>query len=41
MEFLESNPLYVVGIIASVIWLGLFTFLLGLDRRVRKLEARK
>lgn len=38
MEFLQNHPLYVVGIIASVIWLGIFIFLMRLDRRVRKLE---
>jgi len=38
MDFLQNHPLYVVGIIASVIWLGIFIFLLRLDRRVKKLE---
>jgi len=38
MEFLEHNSLYVVGIISAVIWLGLFLFLFGIERRVRKLE---
>ncbi len=41
MDFLQNHPLYVVGIIASVIWLGIFTFLMRLDRRVRKLENMK
>jgi CcmD family protein len=38
MDFLQNHPLYVVGIIATVIWLGIFTFLFRLDRRVKKLE---
>jgi CcmD family protein len=38
MEFLEKNPLYVVAIIATVIWLGIFFFILRLDKRVSKLE---
>jgi CcmD family protein len=38
MEFLEHHSLYVVGIISAVIWLGLFLFMFGVERRVRKLE---
>lgn len=38
MEFLETNPLYVVAIIATVIWFGFFYFLLRLDKRISKLE---
>ncbi len=38
MNFLEHNALYVVGIISAVIWLGLFFFMFGMERRVRKLE---
>jgi len=38
MEFLEHHSLYVVGIISAVIWLGLFLFLFGMEKRVRKLE---
>jgi CcmD family protein len=38
MDFLEHHSLYVVGIISAVIWLGLFSFMLGVERRVRKLE---
>jgi CcmD family protein len=41
MEFLQNHPLYVVGIIATVIWLGIFVFLMRLDSRVRKLEKMK
>jgi heme/copper-type cytochrome/quinol oxidase subunit 1 len=38
MDFLQHNSLYVVGIISAVIWLGLFLFMFGIERRVRKLE---
>jgi len=38
MDFLEHNSLYVVGIISAVIWLGLFSFMFIVERRVRKLE---
>ena len=38
MDFLQHNALYVVGIISAVIWLGLFLFMFGIERRVRKLE---
>ena len=38
MEFLEHHPLYVVAIIGSVVWLGIFFFMLSVERRVKKLE---
>jgi CcmD family protein len=38
MDFLQHNPLYVVGIISAVIWLGIFGFMYAIERRVRKLE---
>lgn len=41
MEFLEHHALYVVGIISAVIWLGLFLFMFGTERRIRKLESSK
>jgi CcmD family protein len=41
MDFLQNHPLYVVGIIATVIWLGIFIFLMRLDKRVTKLEKTK
>ena len=40
MDFLEQNPLYVVGIISAVIWLGLWAFMFSLEKRVRKLEKK-
>ncbi len=41
MDFLQTHPLYVVGIISTVIWLGVFIFLMRLDGRVRKIEKMK
>ncbi|MEI8134097.1 MAG: CcmD family protein [bacterium] len=38
MDFLQDHPLYVVGIIATVIWLGIFGFLYRLNNRVNKLK---
>lgn len=39
MDFLQNNSLYVVGIISATIWLGIFVFLMGLEKRVQKLES--
>ncbi len=41
MQFLEQHPLYVVAIIGSVVWLGIFFFMLGVERRVKKLERER
>lgn len=35
----EGNSIGVVAVIATVIWLGVFTFMLMLTKRVKKLEA--
>jgi|YelNatPaOPRAMG01_1025707.scaffolds.fasta_scaffold254549_2 CcmD family protein len=34
----EEAALYVVLAVALVVWLGIFAYLWGLDRRVRRLE---
>lgn len=39
-EFLVQNSIFVVLIIALMIWFGLATFLLFLDRKLIKLEER-
>jgi CcmD family protein len=39
MEFLQYNSLYVVALIAVIIWFGLFLFLVSLSKRVKRLEA--
>ncbi len=38
MDFLQEHTLYVVGIIAAVIWLGIFVFVNQLNSKVKKLE---
>ncbi|MBD3409172.1 MAG: CcmD family protein [Ignavibacteriales bacterium] len=38
MDFFADNALYIVLIIATIVWAGVFFFLFGIDRRVRKLE---
>ena len=39
MDFLQNNPLYVVAIIAVMIWFGLFLFMLNVSKRVDRLES--
>ncbi|MBI5475029.1 MAG: CcmD family protein [Ignavibacteriae bacterium] len=38
MDFLSQNSLYVVLIVALVIWLGVFGYLNRIDGRLKKLE---
>jgi CcmD family protein len=40
MDFLAQNQLYIVMIIVLAIWLGIYTYLFRLDRRVKNLEQR-
>lgn len=37
-EFLNQNELYIVLIIVLVCWVGLFLYLLRLDKKLSKLE---
>lgn len=37
----EGNSIGVVALIASVIWAGIFTFMLLVTKRVKKLEGEK
>ena len=39
-EFLAQNALYVVLIIVLICWLGIFLYLLRLDRRLSALEQQ-
>jgi CcmD family protein len=34
------NANYVVMIVVLIIWIGIFLYLMGLDRKVKKLEDR-
>ncbi len=38
MDYLQEHSLYVVAIISTVIWLGMFVFLNRVSSRVSKLE---
>lgn len=40
MEFLEKNSYYVVLIITLIIWTGIFTYLMAMDKRIKKLEKK-
>jgi len=38
-DFLETNSMYVVLLIVLIIWIGIFAYLWGLDKKVKKLES--
>lgn len=38
MNFLEQNTLYIVLIISLMIWLGIFIYMLFVDRKISKIE---
>lgn len=40
MEFLSQHSLYVVLLIALVVWLGIYGYLFALERRVRRIERQ-
>ena len=40
-EFLETNSMYVVLLIVLIIWIGIFAYLWGLDKKVKKMEREK
>jgi CcmD family protein len=37
-DFLSQNELYIVLIIVLICWLGLFLYLMRLDKKIKKLE---
>ncbi|RPI16321.1 MAG: CcmD family protein [Ignavibacteriae bacterium] len=37
-SFLERNSYYVVLIITLIIWLGLFLYMLSVDKKLKKIE---
>lgn len=39
-DFLEYNSLYIVLIIAVIIWIGIFFYIFRLDKRVKNLERK-
>jgi CcmD family protein len=40
-DFLEKNAMYIVLLIALIIWIGLFLYVFRLDSRIKKLEKEK
>jgi len=38
-EFLNKQSLYVVLLIALIIWIGLFTYIFKIDKKLKKLES--
>lgn len=38
MNFLEQNTLYIVLIISIMIWLGIFFYLMFVDKKISRLE---
>jgi CcmD family protein len=37
-DFFEKNAMYIVLLIALIIWIGLFFYMFRLDKRIKKLE---
>ena len=38
-KFLNEQSLYVVLLIALIIWIGLFTYIFKIDKKLKKLET--
>ena len=41
IELLEAQSIYVVLIITLIVWLGLFIYIFGVDKKLKKLEEEK
>ncbi len=39
--FLKNNAIYIVLIIVLIVWTGIFSYLLSLDKRLKKLEEEQ
>lgn len=37
-SFLENNAIYIVMIIVLIVWAGIFLYLFGLDKKLKKIE---
>jgi CcmD family protein len=37
-SFLENNSIFIVLIIVLIVWIGIFSFLLNLDKRIKNVE---
>lgn len=40
MEFLQNNSIYIVLTITVICWIGIFVYLLNIDRKINKLEEK-
>lgn len=39
-NFLSSNAIFIVMIIVLIVWIGIFTFLYNLDKRMKGIEKQ-
>ncbi|HEX7356323.1 MAG TPA: CcmD family protein [Ignavibacteriaceae bacterium] len=37
-QFLSQNAIYIVMIIVLIVWAGIFSYMLSLDKRIKKAE---
>jgi CcmD family protein len=37
-SFLEKNAIYIVMIIVLIVWIGIFLYLVNLDKRLKNVE---
>ncbi len=40
-SFLQQNSLYIVLIIVLIVWLGIFSYLTVLDKRLKRIERNE
>ncbi|MEK9138452.1 MAG: CcmD family protein [Bacteroidota bacterium] len=40
MEYLSQNPLFIVLLIALVVWFGIYMYLFRIDGKLKKLEKQ-
>lgn len=40
LDFLNQNSLYIVLIVALVVWLGIYGYLFRIDKKLRQLERK-
>lgn len=37
-QFLSDNSIYIVMIIVLIVWAGIFSYMISLDKRIKKVE---
>ncbi|HQJ45557.1 MAG TPA: CcmD family protein, partial [Ignavibacteriaceae bacterium] len=37
-QFLSDNSIYIVMIIVLIVWTGIFSYMISLDKRIKKVE---